>query len=239
MGNTIYASFADASLAEKAAGALLDRGVRPEDLSVVQSDAGTPRINNYATATYPEGVIDSPTVTAATMTPPVAATTYNTTPPAQPVVIQRDNYIDEREDKGDVEGAAKYGISTTTGADAGAGALKGTAWGAGIGAIAAIASLAVPGFGLVTGGGALAAAIGGLVASTGAGAIAGAVTGYLKDQGVDEHVATHYENAVTNGGALLAVTLPSGNVTEFEAQTVLEKYGAGNINSYATRGYLA
>ena len=35
MGNTIYAAFADPSQAEKATGALLDHGVRPEDISVV------------------------------------------------------------------------------------------------------------------------------------------------------------------------------------------------------------
>jgi len=238
MGNTIYASFADSSLAEKAAGALLDRGIRPEDLSIVQNQNGAATVATYTDTTYPERDLDSAAISASTMTPPAAATSYATTPPSQPVVLQRDAY-DEDDDQGDVESAAKHGISTTTGADAGAGALKGTAWGAGIGAIAAIASLAVPGFGLVIGGGALAAAIGGMVATTGAGAIAGAVTGYLKDQGVDEHVVTHYENAVTNGGALLAVTVPSGNVTEFEAQTVLEKYGAQNINSYATRGYMA
>ncbi len=238
MGNTIYASFIDSSLAEKAAGALLDRGVRSEDISVIQNDSGRVTTTSYVEPAYPEGNLAASDLRGTVTTPPVVANTYATTPPAQPVVIQRDVY-DEDRDQGDVEGAAKYGISTTTGADAGAGALKGTAWGAGIGAIAAIASLAIPGFGLVVGGGALATAIAGLVATTGAGAIAGAVTGYLKDQGVDEHVATHYENAVTNGGALLAVTLPSGDVTEFEARTVLEKYGAENINAYATRGYLA
>ena len=34
----LYASFADASLAEKAAGALLDYGVRQEDISLVAHD---------------------------------------------------------------------------------------------------------------------------------------------------------------------------------------------------------
>lgn len=241
MGNTIYASFNDSSLAEKAAGALLDRGVRAEDLSIVQKEDGVATVANYDAANYPEGYVDPNTAVSTTMSPPAAASMYATTPPAQPgqPIVAEHNVHFADEDKGDIEGAAKTGISTTTAADAGAGALKGTAWGAGIGAIAAIASLAIPGFGLVIGGGALAAAIGGMVATTGAGAIAGAVTGYLKDQGMDEHVISHYENVVTNGGAILAVTIPSGNVSEFDAQTVLEKYGATQINSYAARGYVA
>jgi hypothetical protein len=37
MGQTLYAAFADASLAEKAAGALLDHGVRNEDISLVSA----------------------------------------------------------------------------------------------------------------------------------------------------------------------------------------------------------
>ena len=35
----LYASFQDAALAEKAAGALLDYGVRKEDVSIVANDA--------------------------------------------------------------------------------------------------------------------------------------------------------------------------------------------------------
>lgn len=262
MGNTIYASFADPSLAEKAAGALLDHGVRAEDISVVRSENGQVETTNYATsapieadplATTPDetaryaGNYPSDVVAAGNAVVPnnevyVAPTTNDAyvTPTSDTYV---DPTSDERNDRvdaaGDTEAAAKHGISTTTGADAGAGAVKGTAWGAGIGALAAIASIAIPGFGLVAGGGALATAIGGFLASTGAGAVAGAVTGYLKDQGVDEHIATHYEGTITNGGALLAITLPSGNVSEDEARMVLEKYGAGNVNAYATRGYLA
>src|SRR3712207_1830634 len=38
MSTTIYATFLDATNAERAAGALLDYGVRPEDVSVVRKD---------------------------------------------------------------------------------------------------------------------------------------------------------------------------------------------------------
>ena len=135
----------------------------------------------------------------------------------------------------DTEDQAKTGISTTTPGDAGAGAIKGAGWGLGVGAIAALASLMVPGVGLVLGGGALAAALGAVAASTGAGAAAGAVAGYLKDQGVDDMVANEYETTVTGGGAVVAVTVPSGRCSEAEAREVLTKYGATNINAYAPR----
>ena len=50
---------------------------------------------------------------------------------------------------------------------------------------------------------------------------------------------TGMDNAVSGGGALLAVTLPSGDVSEEEARMILDKYGAANINAYESRGYLA
>jgi hypothetical protein len=139
----------------------------------------------------------------------------------------------------DSERAAKEGISTTTGADAGAGALKGLGWGVGVGILAGLASLTIPGFGLVLGGGALATALGGAAATAGAGTIAGAATGYLKDQGVDEHVAARYEDTVRSGGALLAVTVPSGPVDEPTATQLLEKYGGGSVVQAVSRGYVA
>ncbi len=141
------------------------------------------------------------------------------------------------------ESAAKHGISTTTGADAGAGAVKGAGWGLGIGAVAALAALFIPGVGLVVGGGALAAALGGVAAATGAGAAAGAVTGYLKDQGVEAHVAEDYDRTIQGGGAILAVNAPSGDCSREEIMETLTKYGAMNLNAYEARstggGYVA
>ena len=40
MSETLYATFSDASLAEKAVGALLDQGAREEDISVISKDRG-------------------------------------------------------------------------------------------------------------------------------------------------------------------------------------------------------
>jgi len=291
MGNTLYASFPDPAHAEKAAGALLDHGVRPEDLSVVRSHDGRAETTNYGTSTTTsmgrsdvsdrEGLIggiaggsglDSGQLidqaarregdaTRADLDSaaerPAGTTNYAgnypndvNTPSATVSSTSRDtdlgshrgdadHHPDVVDTSGDVEAAAKHGISTTTAADAGAGAIKGTVVGAGIGVLAALASLVVPGVGLVLGGGALAAGLGAVAASAGAGALSGAVTGYLKDQGVDEHAAHAYHETVAGGGALLAVSLPSGDVQEAEARGILEKYGASNLNSYVPRGYMS
>jgi hypothetical protein len=196
---TTYASFEDASLAEKAVGALLDNHVRAEDISVM-----TGRANTHFETEYGEGN--------------TAVTT---------------RVGDDGSHSGDVEAEAKDGISTTTAADAGAGAVKGLGWGAGLGVIAGIASLAIPGVGIVLGGGALATAIGGAVATAGAGAAAGAVTGYLKDQGMDERVAVGYERNLTNGGALVTVTNTSDNVDDLTIREILQKYGATDSNLYS------
>lgn len=298
MSNTLYAAFADATLAEKAAGALLDHGVRAEDLSLVQHES---RYNMPTTVAEDTGVsprmegemtgatIDSPGIVGAgTYTPPINETTTPTSnigayvdttdmdmvddvPPtmsrseAETYMeeddfatarnqadydreIRRDSFVDTDDktranDPVNAEKSAKHGISTTTGADAGHAAITGGAWGLGLGAAAALASLLIPGVGIVVGGGALATAIAGLVATTGAGAAVGAVTGYLKDQGVEEHVAQKYGEAVAGGGAILALHVPSGDVDEVKARELLEKYGASNVNTYAlsenTKPYMA
>ena len=128
--------------------------------------------------------------------------------------------------------AAAHGVSTTTMADAGAGAAKGAGVGLGLGAVAALASLFVPGVGLITGGGALAAALGGTAAMTAAGAVAGGVVGYLKDQGVPEEAAHRYGRAIASGGALIAVHLPSGSVDRALADELLAKYHGTDADTY-------
>lgn len=126
----------------------------------------------------------------------------------------------------DVVNMADKGLSTTTLEDAGAGAAKGAGIGLGLGALAAVASVAIPGVGLVVGGGALATALAGMAATTAAGGIAGGTFGYLKDQGIDEEKVARFENAVENGGAVVSVTAPSNGVTEGTVESVLEKYHA-------------
>jgi hypothetical protein len=129
---------------------------------------------------------------------------------------------------------AKQGISTTTGTDASIGAAKGAAVGLGVGVIAALASVFIPGVGLVVGSGALASAIAGAVGATGAGIIAGGAIGFMKDQGVPDDVLTVYRDAYDRGGAILAVNLPA-DVDRAEIEAVLAKYGAMNVDLYSAQ----
>jgi hypothetical protein len=140
--------------------------------------------------------------------------------------------FDENIDNEYSDAMVKSGITTTTAEDAGAGAVKGTGIGLGLGVLAGIASLFIPGVGLVVGGGALAAAIGAAALTTGAGAVAGGVVGYLKDQGIGEVEAARYQQNIGAGGALVAVNLPSNGVDLQAAELVLHKYGATEITSY-------
>ena len=130
----------------------------------------------------------------------------------------------EKKDVKNVHAEVKHGITTTTADDAAVGAAKGAGIGLGVGALAAVASLFIPGFGLVTGGGALATAAASLVGTMVGGAIAGGVGGFLEDQGVDKVVAVDAERAVKNGHAVVIVGAPSGKLSELEITEVLNKY---------------
>lgn len=138
--------------------------------------------------------------------------------------------IRDEEKKDKHEDHAKGGVTTTTGKDAASGAAKGAGVGVVVGALAALASLLIPGFGLVTGGGALATAIAAAVGTAAAGAAAGGVTGFLADQGMDEPVARKYEDAIKNGGAVVGLNVPSGKLTRVDADAILTKYGAVEVN---------
>ena len=128
----------------------------------------------------------------------------------------------------DPNAAAKAGVTTTTIQDAAKGAAKGVGYGLGVGALAAVAAIAIPGFGLVLGGGALAAAVAGLAATAGAGAVAGGVVGYLKDQGVPADQIPDYQRAYEEGGAILSVVLEEG-ADRTKIDDLLRKYGASNV----------
>ena len=121
---------------------------------------------------------------------------------------------------------AVSGITTTTAGDAALGAERGTVAGLGLGTLAAMASLFIPGFGLVTGGSALVTALIGVAGSTVGGALAGGVAGYLSDQGVPERVALDSEEALKNGSAILSINCPTGNLGEFDVMEIISKYHA-------------
>ena len=265
----LYASFADAAMAEKAAGALLDFGVRQEDLSLVANDQYGQTRESYTTQTTDpnftagatgaygtEGVgagydtpgsvagrnvavYDNPAVvgagagnlgTSGIGSPGMGAALVSS--PVTGDMNPLDQGAPDSAARGDVETAAKHGISTTTPEDAGEGAVKGTGIGLGVGILASLAALTIPGVGLVLGGGALAAALGATALTAGAGAVAGGATGYLKEQGIPADAADRYHGAVTGGGAVLSLNIPSGKVDQTTAQEILSKYGAADVNAY-------
>jgi hypothetical protein len=239
----IYASFSDPALAEKAAGALLDYGVKNDDISVVRNGSEADYSNwkstqgSYDNRPAPQIEIDraiqgSSSVGTAGMYAP-DDTHFRAAEKTSQSDYTEDRVQMDLNENQQAERDTVNGITTTTARDAGAGAAVGAGLGLGVGVLAALAAVFLPGIGLVIGGGALATALGGAAAATGAGAIAGGVTGYLKDQGMEEHVATDYHNTVAGGGAFVEVNLPSGKVDEVTAREILDKYGASNVGAYA------
>ena len=128
--------------------------------------------------------------------------------------------------------SAREGISTTTANDAAAGMAKGAGVGLGLGVVGVLASLFIPGFGLVTGGGALAMALGAGAATTVGGAVVGSVTGYLVDQGVPADLAVDYEKARLKGGAIISVHVPIQGPERVDIEATLAKYQASGISIY-------
>lgn len=175
---TIHTVFSDPDTASRAVAALMDNGIRAEDISV-----------------------------------------FVRNPPANWDLPGNKPSTGE-----DVEGKASQGITTTTAQDAAAGGMKGAGIGAGVGILAALAALTIPGFGLVIGGGALATALGGVVATAAGGAVAGGVAGYLMDQGVDEKEVGRLTEHVAGGGVLVSVVTPSDQAMADKVSGILSKY---------------
>lgn len=271
MATTLYGTFSDIERAERAVGAMIDYGVRPEDISLVRSHKGEVEVatGTETARTVPSGMSnaaygDAPATggdrfgaDATGLTDNLGNGRLDSNGLAGENSVRRaagadpnyqsgtsridDNEYDtltsgERRDDYDPEKGAKYGLTATTKEDAEAGAIKGAGVGLGLGAIAALASIFVPGFGFFAGGGALATALAGIAGTTGAGAIAGAVTGYLKDQGMDSHAAEQFGAHVGEGGALVSVTVPSDQVDESTVRSILDKYGATQVTNFAGTG---
>lgn len=135
----------------------------------------------------------------------------------------------------DVIKTAEEGLTTTTAQDAAAGSLKGAGVGLGLGILAGLAAVTIPGAGLVFGGGALATAIAGALGTTAAGALAGGVYGYLSDQGVEEDRVHRISTTVNEGGALVSVACPSGTMTHEKIEAILAKYEPHDVVLPATQ----
>lgn len=129
--------------------------------------------------------------------------------------------------------AQHNGQNTTTdggGADSDGdndGLVKGLVGGAGLGALAGIAALAIPGVGPFVAAGAIAqSAIGG-AAVTGAvlGAAAGGLTGALTDHGVSDEDARYYEGRINSGGVFVSVDTSSAGISPTSALDVMNRSG--------------
>ena len=146
-------------------------------------------------------------------------------------VKNRPAHWDDKDDTTgtDVVKTAESGITTTTAQDAAAGGVKGAGIGLGVGILAGLAAIAIPGAGLVIGGGALATAVAGALATTAAGAVAGGVYGYLADQGINEEAVTRIHSNIESGGALVSVSAPSSKLNHEQIEAILAKYEPNEV----------
>jgi hypothetical protein len=254
MSQTVYAKFMDARQCVQAAGALLDIGVRKEDIALFANTEAelTEEVRAVADTGYrggetrgilldrqlhqssigmSSGLADRESVTDDRYRFDNPVDEYAEPGMSQGYIVTDARAVDVSEGMS-LDDAAKEGISITTPADAGAGAAKGAAWGLGLGVLAGLASIAVPGVGIVIGGGALATAIAGALGATVAGAAAGGVVGYLREQGMPQYIASDYESGLRQGAAMMAVTIPSNDVDSDEASSILRKYGAVRVDVY-------
>ena len=137
----------------------------------------------------------------------------------------------ENDDLERFEKKVKYGVTTTTAADARRGAADGAGVGLVVGALAALASVFIPGVGIVVGGGALATALVAAFATGVSGAAVGGVTGYIRDLGVKGEAAQKFERVIADEGCVVAVRLPGAGKLEVKVLGIFEKYNAGEIHS--------
>jgi hypothetical protein len=104
--------------------------------------------------------------------------------------------------------------------------------GGGLGWLAGIGALAIPGLGPFIAAGPIMAAL----AGTGVGGAIGGLTGALVGMGIPEYEAKRYEGRVKDGGILLSVHSDNSDETK-KAKDILESTGAQDISSTGeTRG---
>lgn len=122
-----------------------------------------------------------------------------------------------------VSGSGEVGKHTAGKAGAGA------AIGGGLGLLAGLAALAIPGFGPVIAMGPIATAL----AGAGIGAAAGGLIGGLREAGVPEHHAEYYAEGVRRGGVL--VTVRTTDALADRAADILDNAGAVDVDERATQ----
>lgn len=111
------------------------------------------------------------------------------------------------------------------------GATSGAVIGGGLGWLAGIGALAIPGLGPLIAAGPIVAAL----AGAGAGGVLGGLTGALVGMGIPEYEAKRYEGRVKEGGILLSVHCDDSNWTK-RAKEILERTGADDVSSAGEAG---
>src|SRR5438270_5777127 len=106
------------------------------------------------------------------------------------------------------------------------GAASGAVLGGGLGWLAGIGALAIPGVGPLIAAGPIVAALAGV----GVGGAVGGVTGALIGMGIPEYEAKRYEGRVKEGGILLSVHSDNSDWTR-KAKDILERTGADDVSS--------
>jgi hypothetical protein len=131
------------------------------------------------------------------------------------------------------EGTKDFAHEKSTKAPEGAttGATSGAVIGGGLGWLAGIGALAIPGLGPFIAAGPIMAAL----AGAGAGGVVGGLTGALVGMGIPEYEAKRYEGRVKEGGILLSVHSDNSEWTK-KAKQVLETTGAKDISSTGEAG---
>jgi hypothetical protein len=126
------------------------------------------------------------------------------------------------------EGTKDFAHEKHTKAPEGAttGATSGAVIGGGLGWLAGIGALAIPGLGPFIAAGPIMAAL----AGAGAGGVVGGLTGALVGMGIPEYEAKRYEGRVKEGGILLSVHSDNSEWTK-KAKQILERTGAQDVSS--------
>ena len=219
MSRTVFAVFLQPDDAERAIGALEDHGFSRDRISVATMEQSAEEAQREEAQ---EPLRPEDEFMEVQVEDPSTPSDMNAVTDARLGGFASDDSV--------IENEGKYGLTTTTPADAARGAAEGGVIGLGLGVLAGAAALLVPGVGPVLAAGPLWVALGGVLGTTAAGAVAGGVTGYLVDQGVAPATAESYASAI--GAGSVVVTVHAEDRTANEAAAILGKYGGTSVAAH-------
>ncbi len=133
---------------------------------------------------------------------------------------------------GNVKPTGKTSADTGDGEEAaeaaGSGAVSGTMVGGGLGLLAGLGALLIPGIGPVVAAGPIATVLGMTAAGAGIGAAAGGLIGALTKAGVPDDDANYYAEGVKRGGTLVMVKAEEDQADS--AYDIMQRHGAVDID---------